>query len=237
MQQKQQLQTKLLVISGLDTSGGAGIFVDREVCLKNSTNAIFLSSGLFFQDGFLNKSDIVLHDLNQLFSVLRYSLNNYDVFVCKIGAVGSVENINMLSCVFDEFKTKNIKIVLDTPLISSSGLKLFMDNDRFFEAFVVFAQKYSFLLTPNQFEFNLLGGHNLVQSCKNVLLKSAVCDENAGFVKDFLFCDGLNVAEFVNKYDINHQKKRGTGCSLATQIACNLSHNMNLLEAVDLCYK
>lgn len=227
---------RLLVIAGSDSSGGAGIQAD----LKTAQ-----AFGVYAQTAI---TAVTVQDTNKVASVnpvapeivraqIEAALNDIGADAIKIGMLATGE---IAGAVADVLETNDIPLVLDTVLLSSSGTPL-LD-----EAGIAILKKRllrrATLVTPNLPETEMLTGicptseHRLrnaaavfrVLGTENVLFKGGHGDEPV--VRDILW----NKNDFI-LFEAPRQESRhthGTGCTLATAIACGLAEKLPLPDAV-----
>jgi len=155
----------------------------------------------------------------------------------KIGMLGNGE---IAAAVADALEATDIPLVLDTVLLSSSGAPL-LD-----EAGITVLKKRlmrrAVLVTPNWPETEVLTGiapkgeHRLrnaamvfqMLGAENVLFKGGHGEGNT--MRDVLWSGG----EFIPFEAVRQQTRHthGTGCTLATAIACGLAQKLSLKDAV-----
>jgi len=227
---------RILVIAGSDSSGGAGLQAD----LKTAQ-----AFGVYAQTAV---TAVTVQDTNKVYSVNPVSAEivraQIDAALNDIGAdvikIGMLANGAIAAAVADALETCEIPMVLDTVILSSSGTPL-LD-----EAGIAVLKKRLFrralLVTPNLPEAEALSGilpvseHRLrnaamvfkMLGAENVLFKGG--HGEGGIVRDVLWSGG----EFI-PFESPRQQTRhthGTGCTLATAIACGLAQKMNLKDAV-----
>jgi hydroxymethylpyrimidine/phosphomethylpyrimidine kinase len=227
---------RLLVIAGSDSSGGAGIQAD----LKTAQ-----AFGVYAQTAV---TAITVQDTNKVYSVnpvapeivrgqILAALNDIGADAIKIGMLGNGDNA---AAVADALQGSSIPLVLDTVLLSNSGAPLLDDagiavlKDRLI--------RRATLVTPNLPEAEVLTGiypqnehwlRNAAMVFKkhgadHVLFKGGHGDGEV--VRDLLWSDGE-----IFPFEAPRQQTRhthGTGCTLATAIACGLAQMQNLRDAV-----
>lgn len=210
-----------LLVGGFDGTGGAGILADLKIANFLGLNPYFLTTVIAVQNnknGFLNfplPLSIIEDSLNAIFL-------ESEIEWCKIGMVGSFEIADFLA---DYLSSKNVKIILDTPLKASNGFELQSVNS------IKPLIEKSFLITPNKEEFASLEDV-LKKFNGNVLVKSFQENESEIFDKLILYSN-----KNIKEEKIFNSKKldlplsvRGTGCSLASAICSFLF----LGEALDV---
>jgi hydroxymethylpyrimidine/phosphomethylpyrimidine kinase len=167
----------------------------------------------------------------------KAALGDIGADVIKIGMLGTAE---IATTVADLLETNDIPLVLDTVLLSSSGAPL-LD-----EAGITVLKKRlirrAVLVTPNLPEAEALTGvypkseHRLRNAAMvfkmlgndSVLFKGGHGD--GGDVRDVLWADGEFIPFEAPRQETVHT--HGTGCTLATAIACGLAQKKSLHDAV-----
>lgn len=147
----------VLFIGGIDNSCGAGIFRDVMTASKLGTECSAVIGCLMAQNDInITGFEFVGQEifLNQLKCGLKH-----DTKVVKIGMVGHLEGLEVLH----EFLIKycsGMKIVLDTPLIASSGTKLFAGGERkYLQGIIKLLIPYAEIITPNYDEAKIIYRH------------------------------------------------------------------------------
>jgi hydroxymethylpyrimidine/phosphomethylpyrimidine kinase len=227
---------RLLVIAGSDSSAGAGIQADLKTAQAH---------GVYAQTAI---TAVTVQDTSRVYSVnpvsptivraqIDAALNDIGADAIKIGMLG---NAAIAAAVADALEGNDIPLVLDTVILSSSGAALLDD-----EGIVILKTRLiprAALVTPNFPECEALTGmlpgseHRLrnaamvfkLLGAEHVLFKGG--HGEGGSVRDVLWSN----EEFI-PFDAPRQHTRhthGTGCTLATAIACGLAQGKPLVEAV-----
>jgi hydroxymethylpyrimidine/phosphomethylpyrimidine kinase len=227
---------RLLVIAGSDSSGGAGIQADLKTAQAFGVYAQTAITAITVQD---TNGVSAVHPVapDVVSAQISAALNDIGADVIKIGMLG---NGAVAAAVADALVGLEIPLVLDTVLLSSSGAAL-LD-----EAGVLVLKKRllrrAVLVTPNLPEAEALTGvlpdseHRLCNAAmvfkmlgsEAVLFKGGHGDGET--VRDVLWSGG----EFT-PFEAPRQHTRhthGTGCTLATAIACGLAQGHALRDAV-----
>ena len=227
---------RLLVIAGSDSSGGAGIQAD----LKTAQ-----AFGVYAQTAI---TAVTVQDTNGVRSVnpvaprivrdqIEAALGDIGADAIKIGMLGNGE---IAGAVADALEGSTIPLVLDTVLISSSGARL-LDE----EGVAVLKNRLlrrAALVTPNLPEAEALTGvypkseHRLRNAAmvfkllgvEHVLFKGG--HGEGPVLRDVLWSGGEFYPFEAPRQDTPHT--HGTGCTLATAIACGLAQQMPLKDAV-----
>ena len=227
---------RLLVIAGSDSSGGAGIQAD----LKTAQ-----AFGVYAQTAI---TAVTVQDTTQVYSVNPVSpaivRAQIDAALADIGAdaikIGMLGNGAIAAAVADALDGNDIPLVLDTVILSSSGTPLLDD-----EGLLVLKSRLiprSSLVTPNLPECEVLTGmlpvseHRLrnaamvfkLLGADHVLFKGGHGEGET--VRDVLWTGGAFMPFEAPRQETPHT--HGTGCTLATAIACGLAQGRSLADSV-----
>lgn len=162
-----------------------------------------------------------------------------DIFpdAIKIGMVANPFIIEIIAEKLLKYKAKNI--VLDPVMISTSGSKLL--NENAMSNLITKLIPIADIITPNIAEAEVLCGFSI--NDKNKMQDAAT--EIAKLTKAAILIKGghlknssddllLYKGDFIwfDSEKIDNPNNHGTGCTLSSAIACNLSENDNLIYAV-----
>jgi hydroxymethylpyrimidine/phosphomethylpyrimidine kinase len=229
---------RLLIIAGSDSSGGAGIQADIKTASAFGIYAMTAVSAVTAQD---TKSVRKIHAVPP--AIVREQiiacLSDIGADAIKIGMLGSAAVVNAVADVLKK-KARNIPIVLD-PVLSSTSGKKFLDV-RAIAALKVRLLPLATLVTPNIPEAKLLakmrspsrrdaeaaGRALMAQGAKAVLIKGG--HSTKATIDDVMVWEGgVEVYAFPR---IKTRHTHGTGCTLSTAIACGLAQGLSLPLAV-----
>jgi hydroxymethylpyrimidine/phosphomethylpyrimidine kinase len=227
---------RLLIIAGSDSSGGAGLQAD----LKTAQ-----AFGVYAQTAV---TAVTVQDTAQVYSVnpvapaivraqIVAALNDIGADAIKIGMLG---NGDIAAAVADALEGLDIPLVLDTVLLSSSGMALL--DAAGIEVLKARLIPRAALVTPNLPEAEALTGivpdseHSLRAAamrfaslgCHQVLFKGGHAGGET--VRDVLWSGEEFTALQAPRQKTRHT--HGTGCTLATAIACGLAQKLSLKDAV-----
>jgi len=247
---------RILVIAGSDSSGGAGLEADQKVIAAHgcyamtATTALTAQNTLGVQDIHHTPPDFVRKQIDAV-------CEDVGVDVVKTGMLASPETILITADAFRRYKINTT--VIDPVMVSTSGSQLLPETA--ISTLIQHLLPCTTLLTPNLPEAQLLlktAGLNLsdpqnvedivsiahqIQSLgpKWVLLKGGhlplthgrvvtTQDSEKEVVLNILVGDsGVTILE--SPY-LQSKNTHGTGCSLASAIACNLAKGMSMVKAV-----
>ena len=235
-------KSKILVIAGSDSSGGAGIQADIKTITALGSFAMTAITAVTSQNTTGVKS-IVAIEPKEISNQIIFTSKDIKPDAVKIGMLHSSKVINAVIKSLDNIKVK--KIVLDPVMIAKGGAKL-IDNKaiQLLKAKLI---KRVILITPNIPEAEILtktrirnkedmifAANKLIEfGAKNVLIKG-------GHLKSKLVQDIL-----VNKSDIKifnsprykTKNTHGTGCTLSSAITAFLSCGKPIKKSCELGIK
>lgn len=195
--------------------------------------ALSAVTGITVQD-FYNVNYIEAVKSSLVFSQVEKCLSAFPVKAVKVGAVCSLENIQMIAECFKKFKIDNI--VLDTVLSSSSGMK-FLDRS---SLDVIKKELFPLatIITPNKPEFEILSNEKFSTIDEGVAIAVEKCKEwdtaillKGGHFENKIIEEALISDEGVLRFQRgrSHFKyQHGTGCTLSSALACFMGNGLSL---------
>jgi len=232
-------KSKVLIIAGSDSSGGAGIQADIKTVTALGSYAMTAITAITSQNTMGVKSIV---------SINSKEILNQIVFTCKdikpdAIKIGMLHSSKVIKSVIDGLnKVKISKIVLDPVMVAKNGARL-IDKKAINILKNKLIKKVS-LITPNipeaeiltqtkiknindmEYAANILLGHG----AKNVLIKGGHL--NKEIVPD-LFLNKKEIKIFRNKR-ISTKNTHGTGCTLSSAIATYFSCGKVLKKSCEL---
>ena len=231
---------KILIIAGSDPSGGAGIQADLKTA---AAHKIYASAAITCLTAQNTKKVFAIH--NPPISFLRQQieavLSDIKFDAIKIGMLGTSE---IIDCVADALKKqKNIPLILDTVMIATSGDLLLKENA--VEALKSKLIRGAHIVTPNIDEAKVLAEMEIndlndmksaaiiikALGCKSVLIKGGHLKSTDGKIHNLLL-DEKDKFHIIRNKKVETKNIHGTGCTLASALACNIAKKMPLLNAV-----
>ena len=221
----------ILVISGLDPSGGAGISADIETIHSLNCRALPIITTLTSQ----NTKTVSLSspvDIKIIDSQLKILMDDIKFDGIKLGLLADKTIMEYLSEFLDQHK--NIPIVVDPILKSSSG-KNFI-NKNYSSIYLDELIPKATIVTPNREEFLELSGcdnlHDGLKSFHSTYTLVTSAKVKNGVLTHILYKEGnfmkeYNYKELPNSY-------HGSGCTLASAIVCFYLKEKRMIEAVRL---
>ena len=235
-------KSKVLIIAGSDSSGGAGIQADIKTVSSLGSYGMTAITAITSQNTVGVKSIVPIAP-NEISNQIEFTSKDIKPDAVKIGMLHSAAVIE--SIIKSLKKIKISKIVLDPVMVAKGGTKLI--NNKAIDAIRKKLIKNIFLITPNIPEAEILakceiksvkdmiyaGKLLLKLGAKNVLIKG-------GHLKSKKMTDILiNKRELIifNNKKYMTKNTHGTGCTLSSAITTYLSRGKVLKKACELGIK
>ena len=234
-----RIKSKLLIIAGSDSSGGAGIQADIKTVTSLGSYAMTAVTAITAQNT-TGVASIIKIPSKEISRQIEYTSKDIKPDVIKIGMLHSVDAINAVLKSLKKIKVK--KIILDPVMITTSGVKLI--NRKAINKIRNHLIKRVELITPNIPEAEILTKIKIISindmiyaaqklidmGAKNVLLKGG---HIKGKVITDIFVNKKEIKMFRNKKIIT-KNLHGTGCSLSSAIATYFSCGKTLKKSCEL---
>ena len=235
-------KSKVLIIAGSDSSGGAGIQADIKTVTALGSYAMTAITAITAQNTTGVKSIIPINSQDILNQII-FTSRDIKPDAIKIGMLHSSKVINSVINALNKIKIS--KIILDPVMIAKSGARL-IDNKAINILKNKLIKKVS-LITPNIPEAEVLTNTKinstddmiyaanilLNKGAKNILVKGGHL--NTSFVQD-IFVNKNEVIIFKNK-KITTKNTHGTGCTLSSAITTFYSCGKTLKKSCELGVK
>jgi hydroxymethylpyrimidine/phosphomethylpyrimidine kinase len=231
-----KLKSKILIIAGSDSSGGAGIQADIKTATSLGVYAMTAITAITAQNTTGVKS-IVSIPPKEIFNQISFSVQDIKPNAVKIGMLHNVGIIKEVIKAIKKYKLK--KIVVDPVMIAKGGHKLIGTSSiKYLKNKLL---PHALILTPNIPEAETLIGKKIktldevIKAGKEilklgprfVLIKGG--HSNKSYVEDVLISKN-NIRIFKNKR-IKTKNTHGTGCTLSSAIASYISMNYSADES------
>ena len=220
--------SKVLIIAGSDSSGGAGIQADIKTITALGSYAMTAITAITAQNTTGVKS---------IFPILPKEISNQILFTAKdikpdAIKIGMLHSTKVIESVINSLKIIKVnKIVLDPVMVAKGGAKLI--DDKAIKLLKTKLVKGVTLITPNIPEAEILtntnirckedmifAAHKLIEiGANNVLIKGGHLNSNT--VQD-IFVSKSDIKIF-NSKRYNTKNTHGTGCTLSSAITTFLS--------------
>ncbi|MGH6888203.1 MAG: bifunctional hydroxymethylpyrimidine kinase/phosphomethylpyrimidine kinase [Rhizomicrobium sp.] len=229
---------RLLIVAGSDSGGGAGIQADIKTAMALGVYAATAITAVTVQD------TLRVHAIHPVPACIVRDqiacvLDDIGADAIKIGMLGSVETVEAVADVLQD-SARGIPLVLDPVLVSTSGTPLLEER-----AISVLKERLfplATLLTPNIPEAATLAelrvrnademrsaGEKLRALGPSAVLVKGGHGEGETVIDILLWKNGIETFESPR---IHTAHTHGTGCTLATAIACGIANVLPLLSAV-----
>jgi len=232
-------KSKVLIIAGSDSSGGAGIQADIKTVTALGSYAMTAITAITAQNTTGVKSIIPINSQDILNQII-FTSRDIKPDAIKIGMLHSSKVINSVINALNKIKIS--KIILDPVMIAKSGARL-IDNKAINILKNKLIKKVS-LITPNIPEAEVLTNTKinstddmiyaanilLNKGAKNILVKGGHL--NTSFVQD-IFVNKNEIIIFKNK-KITTKNTHGTGCTLSSAITTFYSCGKTLKKSCEL---
>ncbi len=236
-------KSKILVIAGSDSSGGAGIQADVKTITSLGCYASTAITSITAQNT-LGVKSILNVNPRMVADQIKFTIKDIRPDAVKIGMLYSSSVIKTVSHLLKKLKLK--KIILDPVMVSTSGIRLI--NKNAVQNLIVNLFSHTSLITPNIPEAEILSKiqirnvEDMIKACKiisklgckNVLLKGGHLKNDKLF--DVLLLDKKNIKIFESK-KIKTFNTHGTGCTLSSAIASYYSCGKDLKKSCYLAIK
>ncbi len=222
----------ILVFSGHDPSGGAGVQADIETLVSHQCHAASVITALTEQDS-RNVKKLLPQQPEHIISQAKTLMDDFTISAIKIGLIGHHETALAIYAVLKQYP--DIPVVLDPVLAAGGGAEL--ANTRLLDALTELLLPCVTVLTPNSLEARQLAGHEeldgsgldlLVKGCRYVLITGG--HEHTPAVSNRLYHDGKLWETYT--WDRLPHSYHGSGCTLAASIAALIAQGLEPVQAV-----
>ena len=235
-------KSKILIIAGSDSSGGAGIQADIKTITALGSYAMTAITAVTSQNTTGVKSIMPITP-REISNQIIFTSKDIKPDAIKIGMLHSTKVIDSVIKSLDDINVK--KIVLDPVMVAKGGAKL-IDN-KAIKSLKSKLIKRVMLITPNIPEAEILtntkirnkedmifAANKLLESgARNVLIKGGHLDSR--FVQD-IFVNKSEIKIF-NNYRHKTRNTHGTGCTLSSAITAFLSCGKTIKKSCELGIK
>ena len=235
-------KSKILIIAGSDSSGGAGIQADIKTVTALGGYAMTAITAITAQNT-TGVSSVVPLNPTEIEKQILFTSDDIKPDAIKIGMLHSSEVILTVIKALRKVRTK--KIILDPVMVAKGGFKLI--NDKAIETLKEKLLKKVHLITPNIPEAEVLSkikiksledmiyaANILLESgVKNILIKGG--HRNTRIMQD-VFLNRKEFKIFRNK-KIKTKNTHGTGCTLSSAITTFFACGKNLNKSCELGIK
>ena len=229
-------RSKVLIIAGSDSSGGAGIQADIKTVTalgSYATTAVTVVTAQNTQ-GIKKITSIPKQIVQKQITMILDDIGTHAV---KIGMLYNASIIKSVYKILKKYKLKNV--VLDPVMIAKGGAKLISNNS--IKHLKKLLLPLCTIVTPNIPEAEVLTGNSI--SSKEDMIKAAKKILNMGS-KNVLLKGGHSKSKMIfdilatkkeikifTKRKIRTKNTHGTGCTLSSALATCLSQKKNIIKS------
>ena len=232
-------KSKILIIAGSDSSGGAGIQADIKTVTALGSYAMTAITAVTVQNT-TGVSSVIPIRAKEVGKQILFTSKDIKPDAIKIGMLHSSEVI--MSVVNALKKVKTSRIVLDPVMVAKGGAKLI--NQKAIKTLKEKLIKKAYLITPNIPEAEILtkkkiknledmvyAGRILLKiGARNVLVKGG--HKRTKYMEDVLL--SKKGIEIFKNQRVKTKNTHGTGCTLSSAIATFLSCGKPLKKSCEL---
>lgn len=223
----------VMIFSGLDPTGGAGIQADIEAIASHGCHATPVLTAIAVQDT-RDVRRILPTPAEVIMDQARTVLADVTVAAFKVGLLGSVEAAEAVHLLVREHP--HIPLIVDPILRAGGGAAL--ADARLIEAVAHLLLPLTTVLTPNAAEARMLAPEaDTVEACAFALLDKGCefvlitgADEPTPEVVNTLYGNHRRLEQF--KWRRLNETYHGSGCTLAASIAGLLAHGREPFTAI-----
>lgn len=214
------MTARILIIAGSDSGGGAGIQADIKTVTMLGGHAMTAVTAITAQNT-LGVQAVHPVPTTMVIAQIDSVVSDIGVDAVKIGMIGSAETANAVA---ERLERLSVPIIFDPVMVATSGSVL-ADGDTIaaFERLMRIAS----LVTPNLPELEALGGEEALTG--RTLIKGG--HGEGDLIIDRLVGPEGEIARWQGKR-IDTTSTHGTGCTLASAIACLVGQGVALVEAI-----
>jgi hydroxymethylpyrimidine/phosphomethylpyrimidine kinase len=232
------MRGRVLVIAGSDSGGGAGIQADIKTITALNGFAMTAVTALTAQNT-LGVHDIFPVPVDFIQKQMKVVVEDIGCDVVKTGMLATSGVIRGVAECLDEI-ARGIPLVVDPVMVAKGGALLL-------ETEAVKTLKWAllpraFLITPNLYEAEVLSGLRIANEA-DMLTAAKILLElgpqavllKGGHLESSLAIDLLLTREGLTRFadlKIETRHSHGTGCTLASAVACGVAQGLALPEAV-----
>jgi hydroxymethylpyrimidine/phosphomethylpyrimidine kinase len=235
-------KSKILIIAGSDSSGGAGIQADIKTITALGSYAMTAITAVTSQNTTGVKSIIPISP-KEILNQIIFTSKDIRPNAIKIGMMHSAKVIDVILKSLNDIKIK--KVVLDPVMVAKGGAKLI--DDEAIKSLKLKLINKVLLITPNIPEAEILtktkirnkedmifAANKLIDfGAKNVLIKGGHLESK---ILQDIFVNKFEIKIF-NSHRYKTQNTHGTGCTLSSAITTFLSCGKPLKKSCELGIK
>ena len=238
---KNLMPPSVMTFAATDPSSGAGLQADILTFASIGCHPLSVVTGITVQDT-VGVENMMTFDADWIDEQARTILEDMQVMAFKIGMIGSVENVAVISEIVADYP--DVPLLIDPVLSSGRGDELANDNVQ--AAMLDLLIPQATLITPNSIEARRLAFYNddsdeaenasldesalrLLEVGSEYVLITGTHERTAEVTNTLYGADGLikayNWERLAGSY-------HGSGCTLTSAIAACIAHGLSMEEAI-----
>ena len=232
-------QRVVMIVAGFDPSGGAGVLADIKTVSAFGCYGVAAVTSLTFQT-----TQQVFGALNQSAETVRRQIiplfDDFEVVAIKTGMLPTPEIVREVAAIIE---SQSVPVVVVDPVLkSTSGFEL--TDTRTVDALTRYLFPLATLVTPNIAEAERIAGVEIrdqlgVHRAAEAILRTGcaavlITGGDAGSQSSTDLLLDAHGADVFSTERIESVHLHGTGCTLASAIACLLARGRSLREAVPI---
>jgi hydroxymethylpyrimidine/phosphomethylpyrimidine kinase len=216
------MTARILIIAGSDSGGGAGIQADIKTVTMLGGHAMTAITAITAQNT-LGVQAVLPVPTEMVLAQIDSVISDIGVDAVKIGMIGSAETAQAVA---ERLSGLAVPIIFDPVMVATSGSTLAdADTIAAFEKLLAIAS----VATPNLPELAALGGRDAVLGFGCHLVEKGGHREGATVLDQLWSPGGLVTQLEAKRFDTDDT--HGTGCTLASAIACRLGQGYKIADA------
>lgn len=229
---------RVLIVAGSDSGGGAGLQGDVKTVTVLGGHAATAVTAVTVQNT-LGVLAVWPVPAAVVVAQMRAVLDDIGADAVKLGMLGGADVIAAVADVLTEYR---LPVVLDPVMVAKGGARLLADDDVY--ALRGLARRVATVVTPNAPELAALTGLPVTDAASALAAGRTlmVHSESAVLVKgghlpgpevrDFLLEGYSDPSWTARAARVDTRHTHGTGCALASAVACGLAQGLGLRDAV-----
>jgi hydroxymethylpyrimidine/phosphomethylpyrimidine kinase len=239
---KNRQQTVVMTIAGFDPSAGAGVLADIKTMGAFGCYGVAAVTSLTIQNtqgvfgAYHQEREVVRGQVSVLF-------DDFDIAAVK---TGMLPGVNVIQEVAEVIRAKKVQhLVVDPVVVSTSGFDLI--DDEALDALITSLFPLASVVTPNAAESERITGIRIkdIATMRKAAEKILALGPRAVLVKGGdvqseratdLLLDSAGGVTFTTRR-LSSTNTHGTGCTLASALACLLARGVTLRDSVSVAKK
>ena len=216
----------ILIISGHDPTGGAGITADIETANYFNFHSVSILTCSTVQN---TQGVVGINKMpeNYIYKSFLGIIKEFKIDVIKIGLLPNIKASKEVMRIINHKKIIGVPIIID-PIIKSGRNNKLTTNDNL-QFLIKNIYPRADLITPNNYEYGIIE-KNII-NFKNIIITDHEITSKLITLK--LKQDSLKKEKKFTVYHIN-KNFHGTGCTFSTAIACNIAMQHKIEKSVKI---